>query len=82
MVHLASPIGHATKHVIGNLEESITYGVGSWWSKFNLILFRNEIILRFYENLIYRLIAMATITFSKRKGAATKRGRILYEGGH
>ena len=31
---------------------------------------------------IYQFIAMATITFSKQKGAATKRGRLLYEDGH
>ena len=31
---------------------------------------------------IYQLIAAATITFSKQKGAATKRGQLLYEGGH
>ena len=34
------------------------------------------------DTVIYRLIAAATITFSKLKGAATKRGRLLYEGGH
>ena len=30
----------------------------------------------------YRLIAEATITFSKTNCAATKRGRLLYEGGY
>ena len=28
------------------------------------------------------LIAVATITFSKQKGAATKQGQLLYEGSH
>ena len=31
---------------------------------------------------IYRLIAAATITFSKLKGVASKQGQLLYEGGH
>ena len=30
----------------------------------------------------YRLIAAATITFSKTNCVATKRGRLLYEGGY
>ena len=30
----------------------------------------------------YWLIAVATITFSEQKGVATKRGQLLYEGGH
>ena len=32
--------------------------------------------------IVYRLTAAATITFSKRKGPATKRGQLLYKGGH
>ena len=34
------------------------------------------------NTVIYWLIAAAAITFSKQKGAATKRGWLLYEGGH
>ena len=34
------------------------------------------------HTIIYRLIATATITFRKQKGAATKQGQLLYEGDH
>ena len=34
------------------------------------------------NTVFYWLLAMAIITFSKRKGAATKQGWLLYEGGH
>ena len=40
-----------------------------------------ELTLATYT-IIYRLIATAAITFSKRKGMATKQGRLLYESGH
>ena len=40
-----------------------------------------ELALATYT-VIYWLIATAIITFSRRKGAATKLGRLLYEGGH
>ena len=33
------------------------------------------------NTVIYQLIVTATITFSKRKDEATKRGLLLYEGG-
>ena len=32
--------------------------------------------------IVYWLIAAATITFSKRKGTATKRGWLLYKSSH
>ena len=32
--------------------------------------------------IIYQLIAVATITFSKQKGVATIQGRQLHEGSH
>ena len=40
------------------------------------------IIYEVLYTVIYRLIAAATITFSQLKGAATKQGWLLYEGGH
>ena len=40
------------------------------------------IIYEVIYTVIYRLIAAATITFSQLKGAATKQGWLLYEGGH
>ena len=52
--------------------------------KFPLLVssFAVDIVARILQTVIYRIIAAATITFSKRKSAATKRGWLLYEGSH
>ena len=41
----------------------------------------NQDLLKIHT-IIYWLIVMDTITFSKPKGIATKQRRLLYEGGH
>ena len=38
--------------------------------------------IKLFYTIIYWLIVAATITFSEQAGAATKQGRLLYEGGH
>ena len=39
-------------------------------------------VCRFYNTVIYQLIATATVSFSKQKGSATKQGWVLYNGDH
>ena len=55
------------------------FGGNKVWQKWMNKDFGKNSLANYYRNL--PIIVTATITFSKRKGEATKRGWLLYEGG-